>query len=1075
MRFMALAWLMVAGAASANEAPAIGPAPSWVVPQSFKLPVAQGTAPLRLLLLDEQAEMARGVVARYNETAMLVQTAAGLAAGNVALGWRPDFDTVTVHRLVVRRGDKTIDVLASGKKFAVIRRELNLENAVLDGRLTATLQIDGLEVGDVIDLAMTVVSRDPTLGNHVEAAFGQWSTADIDRSHVRAHWAKDVNLHLRSAGDLPPLKSVTDASGASIEFSRDRVEPLIFPRGAPGRFAIGRVVEASDFASWGEIASLMAPLYAKATLLDPGSDLTRQVDAIAAASPDPIKRASAALALVETKVRYLNVSMGDGGLVPRTAEETWKSRLGDCKAKTALLLAILRQLKVDAVPVLISTQHGDGLDQRLPLIALFDHVLVRATINGDSYWLDGTRPADTDIARLDVPNYRWGLALTGHGDRLAALIPSNHDKPDAAYALRIDARGGIYAPAPAEVVATFRGDTAMLFNQLLAAVPDSSRDAQLRDFFKQRYDLIEPAKVSASFDSTTGVETLAMAGTAHLKWDDGYLRIPGSGIAYAADFARTSGIDRDAPFAVIFPGFATDSATVLVPPGVSLWNGDVGHDIDQTLAGFHYRRSASLLNREAHMFKSEQAAVSEISAAAGRAAQARLRAINGEDVYLTIDDDYGASEADVKALEATEPMSASAFVDRGNIRLDRAQFADAIADFTKAHDLDPKDAWALADRALAEADFNQFVEAAADAAAADKLDPGNPVAARARAEVASRRGDDKGAIRELTLSLQREPDNGYSLFGRARLNSRLANFAAAETDLNRLLSLHPDHLEARLARANLFRAQNLEARTVAEADAITALPVQSDFSIAATAQIYVAVGQDAKALALLDRAIAAKPSALLYMNRTSIRPRADRAARIADYESGLRLAPDDEGTVWAHASFMLDDEKFTAAVTDATKLIAKDATEPQYRTLRGIAYARLGQVAAARADFDAADKLVKTAPTFNAMCYEMAIHNVELERALAICERAVALGPNQSAILDSRGFVKLRLGRLDAAIADFNAAILLVPAQSSSLYGRSLAYRAKGDSARADADRAAALKVERKVVERFQAYGLPAK
>ena len=1075
MRYLALIWLIAATAASANEAPATGPVPTWVVPQSYKLPAERGTAPIKLLLLDEQLELTRGTTAHYSESAILVQTAAGLAAGNVALAWRPDFDTITVNRLVLRRGDKTIDVLASGKAFTVLRREPNLESAVLDGRLTATLQIDGLEVGDIIDFAATIVSRDPTLGNHVEAALGQWSAASLDRGHVRIHWAKDVALHLRAGGDLPSLKPVTDATGSSVEFSQDKIEPLIFPRGAPGRFAIGRVVEATDFASWGDLAALMAPLYAKAAALDPGGNLAREVDAIAAATPDPAKRASAALTLVETKVRYLELAMGDGGLVPRAAEETWKSRLGDCKAKTALLLAILRRLRIDAVPVLISSQHGDGLDQRLPLVALFDHVLVRATINGRPYWLDGTRPADTDIARLNIPNYRWVLPLTGRSDRLTALTPALHVQPDAAYALRIDARGGIYAPAPTEVVATFRGDTGMLFNQLLAAIPDSSRDAQLRDFFKQRYDLIDPTKVGAHFDPATGVETLTMAGIAHLKWDDGYFRIPGSGIAFAADFARTSGIDRDAPFAVSFPGFASDSATVLVPPGVTLWKGEVGHDLDQTLAGFHYRRSATMVGQEAHLEKSEQALVPEVTAAVARAAQARLRAINDEDVFLTVDDSYRATDADAKALDAVEPTSASAYLDRGNLRLDHEKYAEAVADYTKAHDLDPKDAWSLADRALAQAKLDHPAEATADAAAAEKLDPGNPVSARARAYLARARGDDQEAIRELTASLKREPDNDYTLLFRGHLYLQQANYAAAETDLTHLLTLQPDHVDARLTRASLFRIEGQFARAASDADALTGLPEASDYALAAAAQIYAAIGQKPKGIALLDRAIAAKPSALLHMNRASLRPRADHAARRAEYDAALRLEPEDEGILWGHASAMIEEQDFAAASAEATKLIGKNATEPQYRTLRGIAEARSGQSAAAHADFDAAAKLAKTASDFNAMCYEMATNNVEFDRALALCERAVALSPNESGILDSRGFVKLRLGRLDAAIADFTAALARLPTQDASLYGRSLAYRAKGDIAKADADRAAALKIDRDVVERFASYGLPAK
>ena len=56
-----------------------------------------------------------------------------------------------------------------------------------------------------------------------------------------------------------------------------------------------------------------------------------------------------------------------------------------------LLVAILRSLGIDADAVAVSSGLGDGMDMRLPRVGAFDHVLVRATIAGRIYWLDGTR------------------------------------------------------------------------------------------------------------------------------------------------------------------------------------------------------------------------------------------------------------------------------------------------------------------------------------------------------------------------------------------------------------------------------------------------------------------------------------------------------------------------------------------------------------------------------------------------------------------------------------------------------------------------------------------------------------
>ena len=46
------------------------------------------------------------------------------------------------------------------QSFETLRREENLEQAMLDGVLTATLQPAGLRIGNILDVAYSIVSRE---------------------------------------------------------------------------------------------------------------------------------------------------------------------------------------------------------------------------------------------------------------------------------------------------------------------------------------------------------------------------------------------------------------------------------------------------------------------------------------------------------------------------------------------------------------------------------------------------------------------------------------------------------------------------------------------------------------------------------------------------------------------------------------------------------------------------------------------------------------------------------------------------------------------------------------------------
>jgi tetratricopeptide (TPR) repeat protein len=74
--------------------------------------------------------------------------------------------------------------------------------------------------------------------------------------------------------------------------------------------------------------------------------------------------------------------------------------------------------------------------------------------------------------------------------------------------------------------------------------------------------------------------------------------------------------------------------------------------------------------------------------------------------------------------------------------------------------------------------------------------------------------------------------------------------------------------------------------------------------------------------------------------------------------------------------------------------------------------------------------------------------------------------------LDSRGLVRLRLGDLRGALADYNAALSLQPGNAWTLYMRGLVKLKTGDRSGAEADRRAALDIAPRVADRAVKLGL---
>ena len=622
------------GVALAAHQLRFAPPAAWVVPQAVPSAIKPTGAAVQFLLADRQVELTAKTVNYYVENAIRIQTPQGLSAlGTITLIWDPDTDVLVVHKVDLIRDGKIINLLAGGRHFTIAKRETNLEAATLDDTLTAILQPPGMRVGDILDVAYTLVRREPLLAGTPSAEVQVPWALPVARLHIRALWSRSLPIRWQEGQGLAVAHPIESGDERGISLTMRNVPPVLQPRLAPLRFLVDRRVDFTAFRSWAQLARRFAPLYRRAARLGPHSPLLKQVANIRAASTDPLRQAALALRLVESQVRYLFLDFNDGGLKPAPADLTWSRRFGDCKAKTVLLLALLHKLGIQAEPVAVNVLAGDVVQGRLPMIELFDHVLVRAVIGGRTYWLDGTRLGDRSLAQLRVPYYHWGLPLRAHGAQLLSMVPPPARRPLSDTRISIDASAGILRPAPFRAQMSMRGDAGLYIEQRLANLTPDQLDDALRRYWTQQYGFVDIKSVSARYDRKRHAERFEMQGAARLRWRDHDYLIEGLGVGFQADFARSPGPARDAPYAVAYPFYTRTSETIRLPQagkGFSV----VGADIDRTAAGIHYERHASIQAGVFRAVASGRSVAREFPAQEAAQDQSILRALSRSSLYL---------------------------------------------------------------------------------------------------------------------------------------------------------------------------------------------------------------------------------------------------------------------------------------------------------------------------------------------------------------------------------------------------------------------------------------------------------
>jgi hypothetical protein len=293
---LCLILMLLPGAAWAGDEVLRGPEPSWVVTTTERAPEAAVDTGegLRILLFDSQVRADGDNEAAYTRYRSMAVTPQALPfLGNVVVVWSPASQQVTVHHVHIIRDGQTIDVLAA-QTFETLRREENLEQAMLDGRITAILHPSGLRVGDILDVAFTVVSRDPVTGDHFEQSLDLNLPAVIDRFRFRASWPTALPVRLRAANDWTALPVGRSGDQSVVELELNALQPVLPPDDIPVRMRAVRQIELTDYRDWSDIAVALKPLYDRSRRIRPDSPLHAEIERIRALSDDPAVQAAAA-------------------------------------------------------------------------------------------------------------------------------------------------------------------------------------------------------------------------------------------------------------------------------------------------------------------------------------------------------------------------------------------------------------------------------------------------------------------------------------------------------------------------------------------------------------------------------------------------------------------------------------------------------------------------------------------------------------------------------------------------------------------------------------------------------------
>lgn len=499
------------------EDPAVAksPPPEWV--KAIELPaIEDGPSTsqqdgIMCLLVDNQVHT--GLGESYFRAASQVLTPRGVEQGShLSISYNPAYQSLTLHHLMIRRKD-TISDRVDTQTVRVMQREQNLERLQYDGRFSAEILLDDIQVGDIIDYSYTVRGVNPVFeGKSAGAFYTEWQIP-VARQFFRVVSPKDHSPVFRCHGKEPvPVLSSGDW-GEDRSWLLDNTPAKISDGHLPLSYNPWDWIQWSEYKSWDVVASWAGALFDSVGILPP--DLAATVEKLKN-EPDDCIRAAAALRYVQEHYRYLAISAQENNFRPFPLATTHARGYGDCKEKTAMLCALLKACGIEAWPALVNTSFREQIETMLPSPHDFNHAVVLAHIGKKDYWLDPTLTHQGGtLDRMYFPNLGYALVLRP-GEASLTLVPgSNLDA--AKIVLAESYRAPDYeSPLQLRVETHYHGAEADRMRAFLANSSSEQVGRQWLEYYTRRMpgsEIAKPLQITDDLDANvlTSVEEYTIA------------------------------------------------------------------------------------------------------------------------------------------------------------------------------------------------------------------------------------------------------------------------------------------------------------------------------------------------------------------------------------------------------------------------------------------------------------------------------------------------------------------------------------------------------------------------------------
>jgi transglutaminase-like putative cysteine protease len=495
MRFFTTAAIIasIISSAAAQQQVFVKPAPTWVkdLPYPIALPDTSSiSGGYYYLLLEKQYNLPGKQVFRRYATKVISEKGLPVASA-ISESFDPAFQTMSFHSLLIHRHGKTLNKL-DRKKMEVVRREENMERYVYDKSLTAIVNLEDVQVGDIVEYSVSTSGINPIFAPYYSNSFYFNYSEPIGKITYRLITDNKLPIQFKYFNNELTPEVIESKNSKTYHWEKLNVAALHTEDNTPSWYDPYDYVQFTNAPSWKEIRLWGEKIF-KVEEKD-NAVLAGKIREINNRYQTLEDKILACIRFSQEDIRYLSFSDGIHSHKPHMPNQVAQQKFGDCKDKSLLLSHMLNSLGVESHPALVTTDNGHTLPQILPDPWAFNHCIVQFTYEDSVHWIDPTlNPQVGKLNKLYFPDYKNALVIDS---KTEGLTPITFGIPESMIDVKeeyfIDDLLG--TSATLKVYSEYRGDEADEMRSYKASSSQEEINKSYLNFYANDFVDIERVK-----------------------------------------------------------------------------------------------------------------------------------------------------------------------------------------------------------------------------------------------------------------------------------------------------------------------------------------------------------------------------------------------------------------------------------------------------------------------------------------------------------------------------------------------------------------------------------------------------